>query len=90
MTPGPWTWGVDEAGSGYWVRGDAGTPVVELPSNGHPDPYAEDDARLIAAAPELYECLAGLVANFDAAGFADESWWDGAREAIAKAKGKAP
>ena len=41
------------------------------------------NVRLIAAAPEMLDTLEGLTANYDAHGFADESWWQAARDVIA-------
>lgn len=95
-TPGPWKWtecGIEDevtlAPEGYperpvsvvltlgWVSCGDGTRGEE------PSP---DDARLIAAAPELLDALEDLVERAEDAGWHHELT-ETAREAIKKAKG---
>lgn len=55
--------------------------------------YREADALLIAASPDLLEALEKLVANIDSELGVDDTEWlelNGARAAIAKAKGQKP
>jgi len=95
ITPGPWTYGRLDGDAGFFVRGDVGTPVTELPSNGHADPYAEADARLIASAPDLLSAVIHLLRRIGEdpggvgyhAGFATEVF-ERAVRAYAKALGR--
>ena len=63
FTPGPWTYGVEADGETFWVRSDEFL-IVELPSNGQIDERAEDDARLIAAAPDLLAACEAAIEEF--------------------------
>ena len=82
-TPGPWQYGIGNDGASI-VSGDV---VI-----GHT--FEPDDARLIAAAPDLLAALIEAVAEFDAANneldngyFHDTGAIVLARNAIAKATG---
>ena len=48
----------------------------------------EEDATLIAAAPDLYACLADILAQVKAGGHLYASHLEAAEKAIAKAKGR--
>lgn len=85
-TPGPWRLKRNHSGEEFGaVLGRDGDLVattgyqVRVGSN-------EDDAnaRLIAAAPELFETLGAIVHWHDEADSIDESWWQAARDVIAK------
>lgn len=54
FTPGPWEWYGDK------LRVEGGRPVVLAPVQSSID-VSEEDARLIAAAPELLEALKGIM-----------------------------
>jgi hypothetical protein len=91
-TPGPW-------GKGVAFRPDTGLGqrvVVVAPAEGANDgmvvcwamgPDKEANARLIAAAPEMYEALKTLVAEWDRSLLSGEAY-EIARDAIAKAEGR--
>ena len=93
FTPGPWTieeYG-DEEAPALVIHKESETRVCFMATPGsHGDPARiEADARLIAASPELYEALKGMVECF---GGGDESDYyhkqrriDAARDALAKA-----
>src|SRR5262245_29475448 len=91
-TPGPWIW-VDR-GNYHDLVGAGGICVHSDGSAGvrySPDIDVEDsDARLIAAAPEMYEALQealrwiGKLNDWEGAGDPDIDKW---REALNKAKG---
>ena len=76
-TPGPWKIRAEEADEEYWVTEDHYTvgPAKIV--------YKIEDARLIAAAPELLEALKGVLRVADRK--TDE--FDAARAAINKATG---
>lgn len=110
-TAGPWRtddgeydsrWSVDTDGEGEWftltAKGrDVPVAFVTGASRGlhYSDPTTEANARLIAAAPDLYEALAGLL-DYDeqdedcAATMAHVAARDAARAALAKARGEHP
>lgn len=78
----------------YSGRGDADIQD----SNGvwQNDPVRIANARLIAAAPELYEALEGIANHYDMDGYGEKAWKDLAlemaelaRTAMAKARGDA-
>jgi hypothetical protein len=84
-TPGPWEVRSDDSGQHHWI-----TPVVGGGYGCAGDRYMAvsgcidvNDARLIAAAPDLLAALQGVVRVADRA--TDE--FDAARAAIAKATG---
>jgi len=90
-TPGPWA--VDELVDGYNIHAPASDCFVATAS----DPEMvwgaigrEEDARLIAAAPELFEALEATASLLEKLGhISDNSLTVGAaRAAIAKAKGE--
>ena len=96
FTPGPWKFHVGRGIDPRWhVQTTGGLQIVETPKNGCAcgrDDVNEANARLIAAAPELLEALAGLIQCRDGT-FAttDRRWAESmveARSAIAKATGK--
>lgn len=77
-TPGPWTWRYSDSFHLHIV--DAPTCIALATG------LSEDDARLVAAAPEMLAALRGLVELVnDAAGGA--VWKERAWTAIAKAEG---
>ena len=77
---------------GPWRIGDAGHTVFG-PPNGNPAPkviapnLSRDDARLIAAAPDLLQFARDFLAMWTAAGPTDSPMEAQARAVIAKAKG---
>jgi len=96
VTPGPWKYALafqNNASNYYAVtNGKWGAPAVAQCYG------KEEDARLIAAAPELFaaleksvqyiEQLAGMVNTLKPKGVHAEDFTDFARAAIAKAKGR--
>ena len=59
FTPGPWRFGHYGDGERCWIGPDHDGPIVaDVPRD------IEADARLIAAAPELFEALRALLAPF--------------------------
>jgi hypothetical protein len=79
-TPGPWAL---ELWSGYAiVRSVNGGPSLFFESQSHPG--AIEDARLIAAAPELLDALQRLVDAVDP----ESKGWNEAVAVIAKATGE--
>jgi hypothetical protein len=97
-TPGPWT---NEPGR-FWIcdignnADDPGVWSTAIPADGEPFPFGskEADARLIAAAPELYEALSEVVTLLEGwhrLNFADEIQQQSvrlAKRALAKARGE--
>ena len=88
-TPGPWI--IYEFVDGYEIRAPEAECYVATAS----DPEAvwgaigrEEDARLIAAAPELLEALENLLKVHEGEGGTQHNAADMARAAIAKAKGE--
>jgi len=83
-TPGPWAWNT----STDIYEKDTGFTVIEIANK----PKIED-ARLIAAAPELLEALEMLM-PLEPSRYESESYgrdmWQNASDAIAKATGKEP
>lgn len=79
FTPGPWT--IDTEGRAPWVW--IGDFAAHVPSF--------EDARLIAAAPELLVFAERIVAHFQPLPYdpANDRWVKEARAAIAKATGSA-
>lgn len=69
-TPGPWAAEIiNEPGIGdrvYGIKATSGTQIVETDSGYYPPNI--HDARLIAAAPEMYDLLTALVLIVDANG----------------------
>ena len=90
LTPGPWH--VEPMLGDIMVyaedEGDKGRPVCKVTRvNGNYDEiYGNDNARLIAAAPELLDALEGLLNCHDAEDF--DSARDVAVAAIRKARGE--
>ena len=65
-TPGPWSVEADKARNNLVVSSDTtGDVVCEVVSEPGSDPVAEANARLIAAAPELLEAAAHVLAKLD-------------------------
>jgi hypothetical protein len=85
-TPGPWN-----VGKGQWPHAFSWVITsADMPNPGSPlailqdfDDAAEADARLIAAAPEMYEALKAIVE-----GPPGEGLFSRARAAITKAEGR--
>ena len=102
-TEGPWTVAQPYAGFSA-IRGGAGELIFGIAAGGieekQPDDVCEANARLIAAAPELYEALKDAAKALDQAAcvarvYKDEDWALNAevaarraRFSIAKAEGK--
>ena len=105
-TPGPWqVSGVrsafpSKAAKPIWVGPDGRSIAAVMFSDLTPAEFVASnaDARLIAAAPDLYEALVSMLTAADAYGrevsdaerkhFSDA--WAKARAALAKARGKTP
>jgi hypothetical protein len=65
-TPGPWSVEADKARNNLVVSSDTtGDVICEVVSEPGSDPVAEANARLIAAAPELLEAAAHVLAKLD-------------------------
>jgi hypothetical protein len=96
-TPGPWP--VDQSGDGKryiigkgLVEGPNGYEVAEVYADDAPYAETRANARLIAAAPDLYEALEAILQTVDAQ-YASGIRWDpaqrdAARKALAKANGE--
>lgn len=57
ITPGPWTWEYDPWRETATVTGADGDAVAQVRGNLGYDVLPEDNARLIAAAPDMLEAL---------------------------------
>lgn len=99
FTRGPWTaerFGVVVGGPSHQYVNGAGqsqiASVMGFTLTTAEDPIAEREANthLIAAAPELYEALSAILYWHDEDRHIDESWWEDARAALAKARGEKP
>jgi len=77
-TPGPWT--ATATKHRTIITSHDGTRVAEC------DSLSAADARLIAAAPEMYEALKAIMASV--AGCVRNPEYEAARAAIARAEGK--
>ena len=97
-TPGPWSYNRDEGGEHGHVVSTGEYNICELPDAGDgASPDTEANARLIAAAPDLFEAaeraLQALQENYDR--YDNCQWHDpderdayvALRSAIAKSKG---
>ncbi len=91
-SPAPWYWtknGNWQEGSGKWLASQTGMVLDYSGCGTHKCDVTEEDAHLIAAAPELLAALKGMIEVFgDKFGMGDSSVCDDARAAIAKATGK--
>ena len=76
-TPGPWT--AFPNGADYAVGSPHWTPIARE--------LSFEDANLIAAAPELYECLEIIVSGWEGFGVNDKHGRR-CREALARARGE--
>lgn len=85
FTPGPWTIYEPESGVTYGISGDDGTAVVFWGETVNDGINKIEDARLIAAAPDLLEALQAIIDT----GFAGGPQGHRAKAAIAKATGEA-
>lgn len=75
MTHGPWSLNIEDGRAEVCVDGERLT-----------DPYiGDDDARLIAAAPELLDALKAILAHQPDHG---DTIWQQVEDAIAKAEGR--
>lgn len=63
-TPGPWTV-IGPIGAGIWITDESGNNQIAVVYGAANTPGADANARLIAAAPELYEALKLICAMFD-------------------------
>jgi hypothetical protein len=87
-TKGPWKW------DRLWLEGFEDRTVLSI-GNGYDGMYggdepSEEDAHLIAAAPELLEALQGIIdiGKRDLTNPKYDGYFESARAAIAKAKGE--
>lgn len=98
-TPGPWTATFMPAGAGLWntrIMGPDGEHILAdtyTQFYGPGQAESEANARLIAAAPELLEALAGLLKHAPLPkgirkDFSYTLYLEAARSAIAKAEGR--
>jgi hypothetical protein len=72
-----------------WVLSDDPRATIIAEVSGAPsNPQALADARLIAAAPDLYEALASIVRKIDLLGPVTAPSMNAARTALAKARGE--
>jgi hypothetical protein len=92
FTPGPWMMAAIPSSVVGWpvVQQGVGRSICSisyLPREANPEVYAQSEAnaRLIAAAPDLYEALVALVEEREPIG----PQWRKAKEALAKARGDA-
>jgi len=91
MTDRKWTptpWYLDHEG---WICGGEDEPVCMIESGGSSEFVFEESihcAHLIAAAPELYEALEGMLRLADAANAGDRIISHKARAALSKARGE--
>ncbi len=94
-TPGPWVW-IDNDGCEELFGSDGEGVITSADGYWSAAPKSDADKALIAAAPELLAALDGLL-NYEpahcACGFdgctEPKKAWDAARDAIAKAEGRA-
>lgn len=94
-TKGPWSYWSPETDNGKWQIDCDGGPMLprrKIATVHTREMGSEANARLIAAAPDLYEALSKLLARHDRPhGFDDAEWYrdvvEPARAAIAKARG---
>lgn len=80
-TPGPWS----HDGDGEILAQD--NVIVVYSHGGQRAVQTDEDANLIAAAPDLLEALEGIISAIGGWG-SDRSKLDAARAAIAKARGE--
>ena len=87
FTPGPWgCWASDLRGGRYWTVDRPGEELIDI----HEEDNGEADARLIAAAPDMYEALRTTSANIRSLGPAGalDEWLKVVEDALSKAEGK--
>ena len=84
-TPGPWR--VEHDYKPYVIGPNAGKSVCAITGTGAMLPEAPDNARLIAASPDLLEALKGLLISAEIS-LAPPHVTQSARAAIAKATGE--
>lgn len=94
FTPGPWLADpvVPNAKRAFYIVGnlDGNNATVDIGTVGPTlSPRAEANARLIAAAPELYEALDALVGFARNNATVGQAYVDDAEAALAKARGDA-
>lgn len=84
-TPGPWSQ-MQDGDEPYWCVGMNG----KGPQHGHCMVYTnEDDARLVAAAPELLAALKSVASQHSHIETANmPEWLEAVEDAIAKAEGR--
>ena len=96
-TPGPWSARSTEDGSAEWevVKWDASKPTPEEPwfvavcMDDSDGATSEANARLIAAASELFDALEAARIELEARGCRNNGTMDLVEAAIAKARGEA-
>lgn len=79
FTPGPWAW----SGAQLLAERDRHSETVLIAAQFEP---SDADARLIAAAPEMFEALK-LVAESGKFTCFDDTAWDAVNDALSKAGG---
>ena len=84
-TPGPWHYELHlprGSADGYFrITASSGWVIADLPDDG-----TDNDARLIAAAPDMLAALKDLLPMWESG--IDEPWVKAARAAITKAEGE--
>ena len=96
-TGGPWEFLPEDSGFiGYdpyflivdeWNRGIAYILPRDRPVQ-KPIKEWQENGYLIAAAPDLYDALSGIISNMAEYGHADESWFEAGLSALQKARGE--
>ena len=89
-TPGPWQWFETEDGRARVNPADGGLVIAECSTRNPFDEEQRANARLISAAPELYEALERLIAVYQTSHspVTRLSCWQQAGAALSKARGE--
>lgn len=90
-SPAPWYWtknGKWQEGSGKWLASQTGMVLDYSGCGSHKCDVTEEDARLIAASPDLLEDLQAIINMIDYGSDDQSKVLDKARATIAKVKGK--
>lgn len=88
FTPGPWAWGNEDWSDQWFLQ--PGVLIIDYDGGGPSgsDEFDAANAHLIAAAPDLYAALNGLLGLLDAGSLYEPQAY-AARAALAKARGEA-
>ena len=88
FTPGPWAWGNEDWSDQWFLQ--PGVLIIDYDGGGPSgsDEFDAANAHLIAAAPDLYAALDGLLGLLDAGSLYEPQAY-AARAALAKARGQA-